>query len=383
MASRKKKQLLAPVVRAVKLKRASPRRAVKLTDQVFTATVGKKRRTRRAKTATPVELKNSIFLLLDESGSMNPIRDQTVNTVNDVVQSLKVGSLASGQNTEFTLVRFNSEIKPSTKTLIEWVKPLGRMDYMPGSSTRLFDAVGHTLTDALRSDDGVTSYVVNVVTDGEDMGSHQFNSNQVVNLIKKAQATDRFTIVFLVPPGYKNRLCQDFDIPTGNVQEWEATEKGVRGAGSSLQSGYSNYFVTRSAGGTSTKSFFTTDLSKVKSSDVKRSCQNMTNNVEVAQVKAEIDIATFVEKKGYKYTKGSAFYQLTKDEKVQSFKNIMLMEKGKSDVYGGDKTRDLLGLPSGQEVLVKPGNHANWDVFIQSTSANRKLVRGTNLLIVK
>lgn len=32
------------------------------------------------------------------------------------------------------------------------------------------------------------------------------------------------------------------------------------------------------------------------------------------------------------------------------------------------------------DAQVKPGNHANFDIFVQSTSFNRKLVRGTKLL---
>ena len=29
------------------------------------------------------------------------------------------------------------------------------------------------------------------------------------------------------------------------------------------------------------------------------------------------------------------------------------------------------------------GNHGNYDIFIQSNSANRKLVRGTKVLVIK
>jgi len=58
------------------------------------------------------------------------------------------------------------------------------------------------------------------------------------------------------------------------------------------------------------------------------------------------------------------------------------MEKGKSEVYGPD-ARDLIGLPAGGTEKVIPGNHANYDIYIQSTSNNRRLVRGTKLIYFK
>jgi hypothetical protein len=59
------------------------------------------------------------------------------------------------------------------------------------------------------------------------------------------------------------------------------------------------------------------------------------------------------------------------------------MEKGSKAIYGGNAARSLIGLPYGAEAKVEPGNHANYDIFVQSTSTNRKLVRGTKLLVLR
>jgi hypothetical protein len=50
-------------------------------------------------------------------------------------------------------------------------------------------------------------------------------------------------------------------------------------------------------------------------------------------------------------------------------------------VYGGDDARQLLGLPDG-DARIQIQNLATYQVFIQSTSVNRKLVRGTNILYI-
>ena len=82
------------------------------------------------------------------------------------------------------------------------------------------------------------------------------------------------------------------------------------------------------------------------------------------------------------YQIGNAYYLLMKPEKVQHHKQIILREKGKEAVYAGLDARHILGLPS-VDVKVKPGDHANWDIFIQSTSVNRKLIQGTKLVYMK
>lgn len=80
--------------------------------------------------------------------------------------------------------------------------------------------------------------------------------------------------------------------------------------------------------------------------------------------------------------KGAAFYQLTKAEKnVQSWKYILIRRKGSGEVYAGrEDVRRMLGLPVGVDVGVNPGNHGDYDIFVQSASVNRKLVRGTDVV---
>ncbi len=85
------------------------------------------------------------------------------------------------------------------------------------------------------------------------------------------------------------------------------------------------------------------------------------------------------------YIPGSVFYQLTKTEKIQPQKMVLIMKKGGKGIYGGDEARGLIGLPASEdwiEAKVKPGNHANFEIFVQSSSINRKLVRGTKVLVM-
>jgi len=57
------------------------------------------------------------------------------------------------------------------------------------------------------------------------------------------------------------------------------------------------------------------------------------------------------------------------------------MEKDKKYIYGGSEARNLIGLPDNQYAKVDPYNLSNLKVFIRSDSVNRKLVRGTEIIV--
>jgi hypothetical protein len=124
----------------------------------------------------------------------------------------------------------------------------------------------------------------------------------------------------------------------------------------------------------------------VKAKDIKKNLKDVSGKLIRLPVSSEADIKGFVERNGYSYQIGSAFYQLSKDEKLQAHKRILVKEKGGKAVYTGDEARKLLGLPAATpytEVKLRPMNLSTWEIFIASNSTNRKLVRGTNLMLLK
>ena len=82
--------------------------------------------------------------------------------------------------------------------------------------------------------------------------------------------------------------------------------------------------------------------------------------------------------------RGAAFYQLCKTEpKVQANKRIAIRDKQSGTVFTGDAARRMLALPTIGTVRLAPDELGEWDVFIQSTSVNRKLDANTQLLYWK
>ncbi|KAH7703066.1 von Willebrand factor type A [Aphelenchoides avenae] len=100
---------------------------------------------------------------------------------------------------------------------------------------------------------------------------------------------------------------------------------------------------------------------------------------QVLDVDHDVSIKNFVEAQGVVFKKGRGFYEFTKTEMVQSYKEIILMDKNTGDMFEGAYARTLLGLPTNANAKISPEN-LDYVVFIQSTSYNRKLVGGTRFL---
>jgi hypothetical protein len=343
-----------------------------------------------AKAKGKAKLKNKFLICLDSSGSMQAIRSETVKAFNSNVAAIRDGAVQSDQEATVGLVVFGAHGKDIDLRFldapVETLGPMEYKDYIPGGMTPLLDAVGVGVEGLKKLKDSLeTSYVVMVVTDGDENASKKYDPHKpqklaaFKKLLADVTATDRWTFAFSLPPGRKAEFCRKYGIPEGNVQEWEATSTGLANATQHTNSGVASYYAVRAAGQTSSKAFYT-DLSNVKAGAVKQQLTDVRSLVKVWEVPKECPIRAFVEAKGEQYVKGKAYYQLTKPETIQAYKQIILIERGKQAVYAGADARHILGLPDGQSVRVHPGNHGNWLIFSQSTSVNRVLVRGTKLV---
>lgn len=65
---------------------------------------------------------------------------------------------------------------------------------------------------------------------------------------------------------------------------------------------------------------------------------------------------------------------------MQGYKEIVLMHRATGDLFAGEAARDMLGLPHGVTARIRPAHLDEYRVFVQSTSANRKLLGNTCFL---
>lgn len=101
---------------------------------------------------------------------------------------------------------------------------------------------------------------------------------------------------------------------------------------------------------------------------------------QVLEVDAAQPIQAFAERNGLIFKAGKGFYEFTKTETIQARKEIVLQQRETGDLFAGNQARVMLGLPIGEEARLPPARLAEYRVFVQSTSYNRKLIGGTRFL---
>ena len=328
---------------------------------------------------------NNISFVIDRSGSMWSIKKDVVKVFNEQLKAIKEQAKRGDQETVVTLYTFNSKVdKPLyLRRQAQVVKPLKSINATGG--TALLDAVGTAMTAMSKSKgakDAHVSFLLLVITDGEEGSSRKFRTS-LPGMIKQAQKTGRWSIAFLTPKSGMKALKR-FGIPKGNIQDWDASAKGAKAAGEKLKKGLTGFFEARRSGQAATSGFFTADLSKVSVGQVADRLKNASKSFEVWDVpKDGTVIRAFVDSKlkgKGTYQPGNGYYELTKSELVQAQKEIAIRDNKTGAIYAGPGARSMLGFPEGAKFKVKPGAMGGFSVFIMSTSLNRVLAKGTQLL---
>lgn len=333
----------------------------------------------------PSNIINHIVLVLDASLSMQPVSDQLIKVADNQIKYLAQRSKELDQETRVTVYSFNTTgfNKQNTDCLI-YDKDVLRMPsiaelYKTDGATPLIDATLVALEDLAMTPEkyGEHSFLVYVLTDGEENSSR----NQPHTLTSKiSRLPDNWTLATFVPSQTSVFEAKKFGFPAQNIAVWDATTKaGVNEMGEKIRQTTETFMQNRSKGIRGTKNLFSLEKPKLSEIDKKLKSLNF-GQFRLYDVEEVGRIDQFVEDHlGRAYKLGEAYYQLMKPEMVQPQKKVAILSRQK--LYVGDEARDLLGLPD-SNVKVKPEDHPDYEVFIQSTSVNRKLVPGTKLLIL-
>lgn len=143
-----------------------------------------------------------ITVILDRTGSMEAIRDDTIGGFNAFLRQQK----AEPGFATLTLVQFDSqdpyEIVHQFKALAA-VPELTRKTFVPRASTPLLDAMGRGINDLeknladLREDARPARVVMVVITDGQENASRELRKEQIQKMIEEKQKQSDWQFVFL------------------------------------------------------------------------------------------------------------------------------------------------------------------------------------------
>jgi len=130
---------------------------------------------------TAVTKKIMRFFVLDRSGSMDTIADDTIGGYNSFVRDQKeFGGTMS-------LIQFDDLINTVYENVeIENVQPLTKDTYIPRGSTALYDAIGYAIKmveeqTEIHKD---AEFTIVILTDGFDNASRNYNSMHIKDLVR-------------------------------------------------------------------------------------------------------------------------------------------------------------------------------------------------------
>jgi len=332
---------------------------------------------------------NHIVFVLDRSGSMSGRASQVVKVFDSQIEYLAQRSKELDQETRVTVYQFGDD----TECLV-YDKDVLRLPslaklYKISGNTALLNATSQAIDELAETPQryGDHSFLVYVLTDGQENWSYRFGAKITPDKLssKIKSLPENWTVAVMVPDQRGVFDAKTYGFPANNIAVWNTTsDTGVEEVGATLQHVTNNYMTSRARGVRGTKSLFNLDLNALASTNVKTVLEKVSaKDFQLISVHKDAVIKPFVESwTQADYRAGSAYYQLTKPETLQPYKQLAIQDKITGDVYSGVNARKLLGLPN-TTVKVAPADFGRYDVFAQSTSTNRKLVGGTKLIVFK
>lgn len=327
---------------------------------------------------------NHVVLVLDASWSMNNLQNEVIRVADGQVKYLARRSQELDQETRVSIYSFHSEVDclvydkdvlrlPSIASMYKAV--MGR--------TALIDATLKSLDDLDKTATlyGDHAFLTFVLTDGME---NQSKTRPQVLKDRLNKIPDNWTVACLVPDARSQFEAKSFGFAPDNVAVWDAQNAaGVVEVGETIRVATENFMQARATGVRGTRSLFSTGLDAVNAQTVHGNLTPLERHTfDIIPVHEDSPIRDYIYSRGLPYVIGKGFYQLTKTENIQAGKQLAIREKSTGQVFWGGSARDLLGLPRDVDVRVKPNINPEYDVFVQSTSVNRKLIRDTDVLVL-
>jgi Mg-chelatase subunit ChlD len=142
-----------------------------------------------------------IAVLLDRSGSMESVKDETISGYNAFIKEQK----EAGDNASLSLVQFDSAGIDTLQefTPISAVPDLNGDTFQPRGMTPLLDALGKTINTTGKSLEAIPEanrpdkVVFVVITDGQENASHEFNKTHIKEMIEHQSSIYNWQFIYL------------------------------------------------------------------------------------------------------------------------------------------------------------------------------------------
>lgn len=325
---------------------------------------------------------NHLVFAIDASSSMSPLSREVIQVFDAQIQHLAARSKELDQETRVSVYLFASSVSCLIYDKDVLRLPSLASHYRAAGNTALIDGALKAIEDLEKTATlyGDHAFLIYTLTDGQENASNGSVSQLAARISK---LPENWTLAVLVPNQSGVFEAKKFGFPANNIQVWSTTTDGVKEIGKVMQQTTDTYMIGRARGIRGTKCLFTPDVSKLSVTAVKGALDELKpDQYHLLSVHKKAVIKDFVESWKIPFVPGSCYYQLTKPEKIQGYKQVAIQDKVNGKVYSGPRARILLGLPD-YEVSISPAAHPAFEIYAQSQSFNRNLVGGTKLLVLK
>lgn len=313
---------------------------------------------------------------------MTPVADALVRAADEEIQHLATRSAEMNQETRITVYTFSNDVRCAVYDMDVLRLPSIRQIYRPNGMTALIDASMLAIEDLATTPEkyGDHAFLIYVFTDGMENCSRT-HYNRLFDRISRLP--DHWSLGVLVPDRRAESEAARFGFPPNSIAIWNTTsDAGVIKGVSTVRQATERFMKGRAEGVRGSRNIFSTGADAVNSATIRSASLTPLSPGSFLLIPVDLEgpIREFVHRCGYAYRTGKAFYQLNKTEKIQGHKELAVVKRATGQVYRGPQVRDLVGLPN-QDTRVKPSFNPEYDIFVQSTSVNRKLIPGTKLLL--
>ncbi len=216
------------------------------------------------------------LIILDESGSMESIKKQTIAGFNKLIYTIKKAQDDfKEQNHRVTFVTFNSDgvkFRIFNNSISEINKITEKM-YNPSSMTPLYDAIGESILKLKEVvDDDHSVVIATILTDGAENSSKEFTQNNISSLIAELKEKN-WSFSYIGANQDVERVSKGLSI-TNNIT-FSATESGVLGTFNNLSNIFGDMFSGLNHRVNNSNSFFDEIFQKGKDKKTEKDKKNV------------------------------------------------------------------------------------------------------------
>jgi len=190
----------------------------------------------------PTNEKTHIICILDRSGSMSSIMEDSIGGFNTFLKQQK----ELPNEATITVALFDDKYELLYDNVdIKNAKELTSADWYPRGMTALYDAIGKTINIEKANfvklgNEKPNKVLVCIVTDGHENASSEFNINNIKSLIKDCEKQD-WNFIYLAANQSAFDVGTSFGVSAGNTFTYTASSFGVNTMNQKLSNAATSY----------------------------------------------------------------------------------------------------------------------------------------------